>query len=293
MVYIYKIFEEENKKMQKLRRQLDRNLEKMDGIRLNVDDGQSFFEAQNKNFEDDLISQGRDNSINLKTKSASHSLQEINYIDFPPKLSASHLPIVDEVENHKEISPYVKNHKKNYAQVTDFQAEAISKNEKNEDLKAQAKGLSTFQLEFSKNKESSDLEPIHEDEYGDEIENLPSKKLGKGFNVSKDEKVKIAEFSDNVKLMQNKLSQSLSRIRMDFNEDEKKNETLYESFENSGLKPENQNRNSKIMDDILSDDSDDFESENDLLTDREVNQKSSVKHLIYLILNYKGNSIQV
>ena len=65
---MYKILEEENKKMQKLRRQLDRNLEKMDGIRLNVDDGQSFFEAQNKNFEDDLISQGRDNSINLKSK---------------------------------------------------------------------------------------------------------------------------------------------------------------------------------------------------------------------------------
>ena len=286
MVYMYKILEEENKKMQKLRRQLDRNLEKMDGIRLNVDNGQSFCEAQNKNFEDDLISQGRDNSINLKTKSVSHSLQEINYIDFPPKLSASHLSIVDEAENHKEISPYVKNHDSNYERNVDFPKEAISINEKKEGLNIQTKtkGFSSYHVEISKNKDTLDLEPIHEDEYGDELENLPSKKLGKELNISKEERGKNSEFSNNVKLMQNKLSQSLSRIRMDFNEDDKKNETLYESFENSCLKQENQNRNSKIMDDVLSDDSDDFESEDDFFIDREVKIKIA-KHKLIVILN--------
>lgn len=269
MVYMYKILEEENKKMQKLRRQLDRNLEKMDGIRLNVDDGQSFFEAQNKNFEDDLISQGRDNSINLKSKSVPHSLQEINYIDFPPKLSASHLPIVDEVENHKEISPYVKNHYSNYEKNIDFTAEAISKNEEKEGVKTQTQVFSSFHMEHSKKKDSSDLEPIYEDKYADDL----PKKYEKEMNISKEERKQNFEFSNNVKIMQNKLSQSLSRIRMDFNEDDKKNETLYESFENSGWKPENQNQNSKIMDDIISDDSDEFESKaNDLLIDRQVNK---------------------
>jgi hypothetical protein len=272
--YILKILDEENKKMNKIRRLLDRNLEKIEGVRLNIDDGKSFLEEKEKNFENDLHelqSQGRDNSFVHQTRSVSHSISELNSIDLPAKLSASNLPRVEEVEKHKEISPNFKKFKNNNKIMTEFSNETSKRPEKINEIEEKQPQIQEFiPFNFEKpynNKKILNLQSVQENEFADDLDNSPL-----NFNIDKGDKNHKFEFSNNVRLMQNKLSQSLSRIRMDLNEDDKKNETVYESFEISRFQAENKNI-SKVMDDIISDlDNEDEESkdDNDLWIDKQV-----------------------
>ena len=251
MTSLTHLIEDERKNLAKMSRKIDRKLDKMEGIRMNVNDGKSFLQEESKNEESN-------NKIeNFDMRKEFDSKNEVS--DLKNEFSEDDSQIKDSQRKDSKFS--FRSHGSLKEEIPSFNPTLSDINLNYEDLKVKIPaGLASIKEEDSPLK-------FHNEESGKLNENIkktPELKISpeknkisakKQKNPEKDnlnkndknnnnnelppeseERFKTVEDSQKIKELQHALSYSLNKIKFEEGLNSKGENTLFESFEHSPTK---------------------------------------------------------
>lgn len=234
------MLEIEKNNLNKMIKKIDHKLEKMDGIRMNVNDGRSIILSQEE-IKVDAGSQEFSANKESKTGDTKFSFRSDDFINSPEPLNMNY-------------EDYIQKHSKALASIKEEDSPA--RLPPYEDYKQSAE-LKKSQFiheeieEMTKSKEKPpELQNIQEN---NEVQFMP-----------KDE-IKAHEDPNKIKELQYAFSQSLNKIRFEENFNSRVENTVFESFEHSPTKENEQPEifNNNLLAEIKSNQKNDESSSND------------------------------
>lgn len=202
MTNLTKLFESEKKNLNKMIRKIDHKLDKMEGIRMNVNDGKSFLASQDE-FKEDGQSQEFSSMAKGDSKFSFRSEELLNSPDF----------------NNVNYEEYMRKHSKALSSIKEEDSPA--KQPTYDDFKQSTAELKRALSNISKGGEriEDSKEKTPPDLKQPEVQfKLPEEKLKHEDNPK-------------IKELQNALSISLNKIRIDEPLNSKIDNTVFESFE--------------------------------------------------------------
>ena len=229
MTNLTKLFESEKKNLNKMIRKIDHKLDKMEGIRMNVNDGKSFLASQEE-FKEDGQSQNEfsslvkgDSKFSFRSEELLNSpdFMNVNYEEYMRKHSKA-LSSIKEEDSPAKLPPY-EDFRQSTAELKRAMSNISKGGEKQEDSKTQEKPtpeLKKQEVQF----------------------NLPEEKRNHEDNTE-------------IKELQNALSVSLNKIRLDEPFNSKIDNTVFESFEHYSptkdkLDPEPEKFSNSVLPDL-------------------------------------------